>query len=69
MERNHAEEKREKAKMTINYKKLHDNIIFDGYYISNKGVLFNRSQEASWFSKIDYESRCGQVKMVEENIS
>jgi len=49
--RNHAKEKREKPRMVINYKKLNDNAIFDGCYIPNKTVLFNRMQAASWFSK------------------
>ena len=43
--------------MIISYEKLNDNTIFDGYYIGNKTVLFNRIQEASWFSKIYYKSR------------
>ena len=33
MVRNHVEENRGKVRMVINYKKLNDNIIFDGYYI------------------------------------
>ena len=57
MVRNHAEEKRGKARMVINYRKLNDNIVFHGYYIPHKAVLFNRIQEASWFSKMDYKSR------------
>ena len=57
--RNHAEEKRRKARMVINYKKLNDNIVFDGYYISNKTVLFNRIQGASWFLKMDCKSGYG----------
>ena len=44
MVRNHVEEKREKARIVINYKKLNDNIVFDGYYIPRKIVLFNRIQ-------------------------
>ena len=44
MIRNHAEEKIGKAKMIINYKKPNNNTVFDGYYISNKTVLFNRIQ-------------------------
>jgi len=36
MMRNHVEEKRGKARMVINYKKLNDNTVFDGYYIPNK---------------------------------
>ena len=56
MVRNHAEEKRGKATIVINYKKLNDNTVFDGYYIPNKTDLFNKIQEASWFSKIDCKS-------------
>jgi len=40
MVRNYAEEKREKARMVINYKKLNDNIVFDGSYIHSKTVIF-----------------------------
>jgi len=54
--RNHAEEQRGKARMVINYKRLNDNTVFDGYYIPNKTVLFNRVQAASWFSKMDCKS-------------
>jgi len=55
--------------MTINYKKLNDNTIYDGYYIPNKIVLFNRIQGASWFSKMDCKSEYWQIKMDEESIS
>ena len=47
----HAEDKGGKARIVINYKRFNDNTVFDGYYIPNKTVLFNRIQEASWFSK------------------
>jgi len=57
MIRNHAKEKRGRARMVINYKKLNDNTVFGGYYISNKAVIFNIIQGASWFSKIDCKSR------------
>ena len=30
--------------MVINYKKLNDNTVFDGYYIPKKIVPFNRIQ-------------------------
>ena len=56
MVRNHAEEIREKIRMVINYEKFNDNIVFDGYYIPNKTVLFNRIQGVSWFSKMDCKS-------------
>jgi len=55
MVRNHAEEKREKVRMIINYKKLNDNTVFDRYYILNKTIFFNRIQGASWFSKMNYK--------------
>ena len=41
MIRNYAEEKRAKDRMIINYRKLNNNTIFDGYYIPNKVVIFN----------------------------
>jgi len=68
MVRNHAEEKREKVKKIINYKKLNDNTVFDEYYIPNKTVLYNKIQGASWFSKMGYKSRYWKIKMDEESI-
>jgi len=53
MIRNHTEKKRGKARMIMNYKKFNDNTVFDGYYIPNKTVIFNRIQGVSWFSKKD----------------
>ena len=57
MVRNHNEKKERKARIVINYKKLNDNTIFDGYYIPNKIIIFNRIQGAFWFSKMDCKSR------------
>jgi len=65
---NHAEEKRRKARMVINYEKLNDNTIFNGYCIPNKTLLLNIIQGASWFSKIDCKSEYWQIKMDEEII-
>jgi len=42
MVRNHTKDKREKARMVINYKMLNDNTVFDDYYIPNKAILFDR---------------------------
>ena len=53
MVRNHTEENGGKARIVINYKKLNDNTVFDGCYIPNKIVLFNRIQGAFWLSKMD----------------
>ena len=39
--RNHSEEKRGKARMVINYKRLNDNTYDDAYKISNKDFLIN----------------------------
>ena len=49
MVKNDAEEKREKARIVINYKKLNENTVFDGYSIPNKIVFLNRIQGAYWF--------------------
>lgn len=35
--------------MVINYKKVNDNTKFDGYFIPNKQVFFNRK----WTAKVD----------------
>ena len=52
--------------MVINYKKLNDNIVFDGYYIPNKTILFGRIQRASWFSKMDCKSGYWQIKWMKK---
>ena len=56
MVRNHAEIKKRKARMVINYKNLNDNIKRDGCFIPKKQVLFNKIQGASWFSKMACKS-------------
>jgi len=68
MERNHAKKKREKARIVINYRKLNDNTLFDGYYIPNKIVIFNRIEDAFWFLKINCKSGHWQIKMDEKSI-
>ena len=68
MGRNHNEEKIEKVRILINYRKFNDNTIFDGYYIPNKIVILNRIRGASWFSKMDCKSGYWQIKMDEESI-
>ena len=66
MVRSQAKEKRGKPRMVINYKKLNDNTVFDGYYIPNKTVLL--VEGASWFLKMDCKSVYWQIKMDEESI-
>ena len=65
---NPIEEKGGKARMVINYKKLNDNTVFDGYCIPNKTVFFNRIKRVSWFSKMDCKSGYWQIKIDEESI-
>ena len=48
--------------------KVYDSSSFDGYYILNKTVLFNRIQGASWFLKMDCTSGYWQIKIDEESI-
>ena len=59
MVRNHAEEKRGNARMVINYKKLNDNIVFDGYYIPIKLSFSTESKELfgsqKWVAKVDID--------------
>lgn len=54
--------------MVINYKRLNDNTVFDGYYIPNKIVFFNIIQWASWFSKMDCKSGYWQINMEKDSI-
>ena len=54
--------------MIINNKKFNDSTVFDGYYLPNKTIIFNRIQGASWFSKIDCKSEYQHIKIEEESI-
>ena len=45
---------------------VNDDIVFDGYYIPNETVIFNRIQGAYWISKMNRKSRYWQIKMDEE---
>jgi len=54
--------------MIINYKKLNDNTVFDGYCIPNKTILVNRIQGVSWLSKMNCKSSYWQIKIDEESI-
>ena len=42
--RNHAEEKRGKTRMVINYKKLNNNTVFDSYYIPQTSLFQKNSR-------------------------
>jgi len=55
--------------MVINYKKLNHNTFFDGYHTPNRTIIFNRIQEASWFSKMDCKSEYYQINIDDQSIS
>jgi len=56
MVRNHAEKRRGKARMVINYKKLNNSTVFDGYYIPNKTALLIEFKEPlgsqKWIARV-----------------
>ena len=56
MVRNHVEEKRGKARIVMNYKKLNDSTIFNGYYIPNKKSFLIEFKEPlgsqKWIAKV-----------------
>ncbi|GLT29446.1 hypothetical protein SLA2020_043150 [Shorea laevis] len=68
MVRNHAEIKRGKARMVINYKRLNDNTYEDAYRIPDKDQLINCIQNSEIFSKFDCKSGFWQIKMEKESI-
>jgi len=43
MVNNHSKQKRGKQRMVINYKRLNDVTIFDGYFLPNKETLINKT--------------------------
>ena len=52
----HSKLKRGKVRMVINYKKLNENLEFDGYFIPRKDVLVNQTRGAKIFSEFDCKS-------------
>lgn len=67
MVRNHAEQKRGKARMVINYKRLNQNLKFDDYFIPRKDVLINLVKSVKLFSKFDCKSGFWQLKLTNES--
>ena len=65
--RNHSKEKRGKARMVINYKRLNDNTFDDAYKIPNKDSLINSIQECRYFSQLDCKSGFWQVRLHEDS--
>ena len=67
--RKHAEIARGKARMVINYKKLNENTIFDGYFLPHKESLINWTRNKKIFSKFDCKSGFWQIKMHPDSIA
>lgn len=65
MVNNHSEQKRGKPRMVINYKRLNDLTVFDGYFLPNKELLINKTLNKKWFSKFDCKSGLYQIKLTE----
>ena len=49
MVNNHSEQKCGKPRMVINYKRLNEVTIFDGYFLPNKEILINKTLSKKWF--------------------
>ena len=54
--------------MVINYKKLNDNTIFDGYFLPHKESLINWTRNKKIFSKFDCKSGFWQIRMHPDSI-
>ena len=67
--RKHAEIARGKPRMVINYKKLNDNTVFDGYFLPHKESLINSTRNKKIFSKFDCKSGFWQIKMHPDSIA
>ena len=64
----HSEQVRGKSRMVIDYRRLNDNTIDDGYDIPDKSELINSIQESKIFSKFDCTSGFWQIKMHPDSI-
>ena len=64
----HSEQKREKSRMVINYKRLNDNTKDDGYDILTKEDLLGKIKNCNILCKFDYKSGFLQVKMHKNSI-
>ena len=65
MVNNHSEQKRGKPRMVINYKRLNELTVFDGYFLPNKELLVNKTLTKKWFSKFDCKSGFYQIKLTD----
>ena len=64
----HSEQVRGESRMVINYRRLNDNTIDDGYDIPDKSELINDIQESKIFSKFDCKSGFWQIKIHPDSI-
>ena len=64
----HSEQVRGKSRIVIDYRRLNDNTIDDGYDIPDKSELINSIQESKVFSKFDCKSGFWQIKMHPDSI-
>jgi len=60
---NEAKQRRGKAQMVINYKKLNQFTKTDNYFLPNKELLINLVKNRKFFSKFDCKSGFWQIKM------
>jgi len=51
--------------MVINYKRLNELTVFDGYLLPNKELLITRTLNKKWFSKFDCKLGFYQIKLKE----
>ena len=65
----HSEQKRGKRRMVINYKKLNDNTIGDGYLLPRKDELLDQIRGNKVFSSFDCKSGFWQVMLDETSQS
>ena len=54
--------------MVIDYRRLNDDIVDDGYDIPDKSELINSIQESKIFSKFDCKSGFWHIKMHPDSI-
>ena len=64
----HSDQVRSKSRMVIDYRRLNNNTIDDGYDIPDKSELTNSTQGSKIYSKFDCKFGFWQIKMHPDNI-
>ncbi|AND65752.1 putative aspartic protease [Water chestnut soymovirus 1] len=62
---NHAEQKRGKRRMVINYKAMNNATVGEAYKLPRQDYLFERIKDADWFSSLDAKSGYWQLRLAE----